>query len=129
MQVRRLGLIAIATLGFGVAFSPIAQAGEMIYTGPNGRITTVNTNRQKTENGVTFQRTTIYSNGQTSSAYGGYTRTGNGGYQRNVTYTGPNGNQSTVYGSGSYQNGVVNGSRTINYPNGQSRTGTFQFTR
>jgi antitoxin component YwqK of YwqJK toxin-antitoxin module len=129
MQVRRFCLIAIATLGFGVAFSPLAQAGETVFTGPNGRATTVNTERQRTENGATFQRTTTYPNGQTSSASGGYTRTGNGGYERGVVYTGPNGKQTSVNGTGTYQNGVLNGNRTVVYPNGQSRTSTFQHTR
>lgn len=129
MKIVRFGLVAIATLSLGVAIAPVALAGQTSYTGPRDRTTTVNTERQKTENGTSFQRTTTYPSGQTSSATGSYTRTGKGRYERSRVYTGPRGNQTTVTGRGTYENGTLNGSRTVTYPNGQSRTGTYQRRR
>jgi hypothetical protein len=128
MVIRAFQLTA-ATLGFCVMLAPAAFAGQATYTGPNGRSTVVNTTRQKTDNGFTTDRTTTYPNGKTSSSTGNFVRTGDNSYQRDRVYTGPNGNQTTVNGSGAYQNGVASGQRTVTYPNGQSRTGSYQYKR
>jgi hypothetical protein len=121
--------LAAASLGFCMMMTSAAFAGQATYTGPNGRSTIVDTTRQKTNNGSTFDRTTTYPNGQTSSSTGSFVRTGENSYERNRVYTGPKGNQTTVNGSGSFQNGVVSGDRTVTYPNGQSRTGSYQYKR
>jgi hypothetical protein len=126
MQAHRFGLVALATLSLGVAFSPLAQARDYTVTGQNGRSTQVDVTRQRTQNGTSFGRTTTLPNGQTSSGSGSFTRTGNGGYERNVQLTGPNGRQTTVNGTGTYQDGVLNGTRNVTYPNGQTRTTTIR---
>jgi hypothetical protein len=129
MMMRSMVRGAIASLGFCLLLAPAALAGQASFTGAGGRTTHVNTAVQKTETGYNRQRTTTYPNGQTGSAESNFSRTGNGGYNRSKTYTGVNGNQTTVQGSGSYQPGSVSGDRTITYPSGQSRTGSYQFNR
>jgi hypothetical protein len=126
MQVRRFGLIAITTLSLSMAFSSIAQARELTVTGSNGRTSTVNTDRQKTDNGFTFERNVTLPNGRAYNQSGNYTRTGNGGYERDAVWTGLQGRQTTINGTGTYDNGVINGSSTVTSPNGQSRTNKFQ---
>jgi hypothetical protein len=126
MQVHSFSLVTIVAL-VGLTFSPIAQARELILTGPKGRTTVVNTfNRQGTANGSTVQRTVTLPNGQVYNQSVDVRRTGNGGYNRNVIWTGPQGKQTTVQGVGTIQNGVLSGTRTVTYPNGQSRTSSYQ---
>lgn len=126
MQVHPIGLVAITTL-VGLTFTPLSQARELTVTGPNGRTTVVETfNRQGTANGSTVQRAVTLPSGRVYNQSVDVRRTGNGGYERNVIWTGPQGKQTTVQGVGTFQNGVINGNRTVTYPNGQSRTSTYQ---
>jgi O-acetylhomoserine/O-acetylserine sulfhydrylase-like pyridoxal-dependent enzyme len=127
-QICPLSLLAIATVGLSVSLTPAAQARDYVLTGPNGRTTQSTVNRQPIENGSSVQRTTTYPNGQSSSYSGTVVKTGPGSYERNGQYTGPKGNQSTLHGTGTYQNGTFNGTRTVTPANGQSRTSTLQST-
>jgi antitoxin component YwqK of YwqJK toxin-antitoxin module len=125
VKVIHLSLVTLTALA-SLTCAPIAQARELSITGPNGRTTIVNTNRQRKDNGSMVQRSFTLPNGRVYNQAVDYTRTGNGGYNRNVLWTDPQGRQTTVQGTGTYQNGVLNGTRTVTYPNGQPRTSTYQ---
>jgi antitoxin component YwqK of YwqJK toxin-antitoxin module len=126
MQVHHFSSVAIVAL-VGLTFSPIAQARELIITGSQGRTTVVDTfNRQGTANGSTVQRAVTLPNGRVYNQSVDVRGTGNGGYERNVIWTGPQGKQTTVQGVGTFQNGVLNGTRTVTYPNGRSRTSSYR---
>jgi len=150
MQVWKPGWMAIATVGFSLMFSPLVLAGQTTVTGPNGRSTTTQTQRQKTETGGTTQRNTTYPDGSNSATSGswnnngngsysgtvdhtnrqgntnqyqveGQVNRGNGSYNNNATVTGPNGQQSTVNTNATYGNGQVNADRAVTYPSGKTR--------
>ena len=120
----RLSLIAFTAL-IGTTFSSITQARELTITGPRGGTTVVNTTGQRVPNGFTVQRSFTLPNGQVFNKSSNFTLTGNGGYERNVLWTGPEGRQSTVQDVGTFQNGVLNGTRTFTFPNG--KTATYQY--
>lgn len=138
-------------IGLSLACSPIAHAGEVIYAGPNGGTIKSTVNRQRTGDGYNIQRNTTYPNGKTSASNGEFITDGNGGYSgfiertnrqgetrlyqiegqrekgngsysNNATITGPNGQQTTVNGSGTYANGQFSGQRDVIYPSGKMRS-------
>lgn len=151
MQFRNLGLIVLASLGLSISFASTASAGLLTITGANGKITTVQSDRTRSNGTGNVNRTTTYPNGTTSSSTGVWTGNGNGsytgtvdrtnrqgttnGYQINGQYSrvngtgsntgtvlGPNGQQSTYNRTGSCANGQCTGTGVFTYPNGQTRT-------
>jgi hypothetical protein len=87
----------IVGLADASAAPPRAASSTVTRTGPNGNSSSFNTSVQAT---------------------------GNGGYNRSATRTGPAGNTVTTQGQGSYNasTGTYNQSRTTTGPNGNSAT-------
>jgi hypothetical protein len=158
MQVRQFGIVALATLGLGIGFGSVAVAGETVVTGANGNSATVETTRQRLDNGWTMNRNTTFPNGSTSQTTGTFTGDGNGGYagsatrtnrqgqsntyqlegqrsvgngiyQNNAIVTGPAGRQTTVNSNGTYGNGQFSGDRTVTFPDSKTRTTQIQGQR
>jgi hypothetical protein len=142
--------------GSALAGTPRAASSTVTRTGPAGNTTTRQTNVATNGQGgytanstltgpagktatrqqsgsynpatktLTRSGTTTGPNGKQSSFNTSLQATGNGGYNRNATRTGPNGNTVTTTGQGSYNpsTGTYNQSRTTTGPNGKSATET-----
>jgi hypothetical protein len=151
MQFRNLGLTVLASLGLSISFASTASAGLLTITGANGKITTVQSDRTRSNGTINSSRTVTYPNGTTSSSTGVRTIDSNGNYTGTVdrtnrqgttnnyqingqytknngsvtntgTLTGANGQQSTYNRTGTCVSGQCTGNSVFTYPNGQTRT-------
>jgi hypothetical protein len=94
------------------------------WTGPKGKTVTGQSSGQYNASTKTYTSSGSLTgvNGKQSTVNTTVQGNGNGGYTRNSTLTGPNGNTVTGAGQGQYNasTGTFNQSRTTTYPNGQT---------
>lgn len=151
MQLRTLGLVILAGMGFNLALISPSRAGETTITGTNGKSATVQTDVNRNGNTFDVNRTTTFPGGKTTTSNGSFTTDGSGNYTGTVdrtnrkgetntyavegqrdrsngtvsntgTIVGPNGKQSTFDRTRSCSSGLCTGSRVLTFPSGKTRT-------
>jgi hypothetical protein len=126
----KLGLITLTSVCLSMAIGGnLAQAGETTITGRNGRTGMINTNVNRRNQSLDFDRTTTYPNGKTSNSIGTFTGDRNGNYTGDVTHTGVRGNSRNYFveGKRTRNNSTVTNQATITGPN--DNQSTFNSTR
>ncbi len=102
-----------------------AQAGEVTFTGENGKTGTINTQRNRTETGWTVDRLYTTPQGQTKSVNKTVTPTGNGTYTTTRSTIGRNGRTTLNTGTWS-TDGNGNYTGTVERTNRQGETSPYQ---
>ncbi|AFY71424.1 hypothetical protein Pse7367_3176 [Thalassoporum mexicanum PCC 7367] len=150
----KLTVLTLAAVGLSLSLGGnIAQAGETTIRGRNGRTGTINTNVNRQNNRLNYDRQITYPNGRNANSTGEFIGDRNGNYKGNVTrtnvngksnnyfvegtrtrtngtrtndavITGPNQNQATFNSSSTCNSGSCTGNRSLTYPNGKTRTTT-----
>jgi hypothetical protein len=94
------------------------------WTGPKGNTATAQHSGQYNAASKTYTGSGSFTgaNGKQSTSSTTVQGSGNGGYSRTSTFTGPTGNTTTSVGQGQYNasSGTFNQSRTNTFPNGQT---------